>query len=93
MREDRTHHRATKTACAACTNLTTLGKAIEAALDSNNNKVTYTASGTPFGGDETGNIPPDPPKGPVTKYEGGIGKVAGKLVGSIVKCHISMATA
>jgi len=83
---------ATKTAgCAACTNLTTLGAAIEAALDSNNNKVACTATGTPFGGDDTGNIPADAPKGPVTKCEGGVGKAVGKLVGSIVKCHIGRA--
>jgi hypothetical protein len=83
---------ATKTAgCATCTNLTTLGKAIEVALDSHNNKVACTTTGTPFGGDDTGNIPADAPKGPVTKCEGGVGKAVGKLVGSIGKCHISRA--
>jgi hypothetical protein len=85
--------RATKTVgCAACTNLAALGTAIEASLDSNNNKVACTTTGTPFGGDDTGNIPADAPKGPVTKCEGGVGKAVGKLVGYIVKCHISRAT-
>jgi hypothetical protein len=81
---------ATKTAgCAACTSLSALGPAIVANLDANNNKVACTATGTPFGGDDTGNIPADAPKGPVTKCEGAVGKAVGKLVGSIVKCHAS----
>ena len=83
---------ATKTAgCAACTGgmtgLTALGNAIVANLDTNNNKVACTATGTPFGGDDTGNIPADAPKGPVTKCEGLVGKGVSKLVGSIIKCH------
>jgi hypothetical protein len=31
-----------------------LGVGIEAAIDMNNNKVACTATGTPFGGDDTG---------------------------------------
>ena len=83
-----TKFEATKTAgCAGCTNLSALGTAIVANLDSNNNKVACTATGTPFGGDDTGNIPADAPKGPVTKCEGLVGKGVSKLVGSIIKCH------
>jgi hypothetical protein len=83
---------ATKTAgCATCTGGATglmgLGTAIVMNLDMNNNKVACTTTGTPFGGDDTGNIPADAPKGPVTKCEGLVGKGVSKLVGSIIKCH------
>jgi hypothetical protein len=79
------------TGCGACTNLSVLGSTVEALLDANNNKVYCTTSGTPFGGDDTGNIPSDAPKGPTTKCENGVNKAVGKLVGSIVKCHASRA--
>src|SRR6185295_13483013 len=80
------------TGCGTCTNLTTLGAAVVGLLDSNNNKVYCTATGTPFGGDDTGNIPSDAPKGPITKCENGVNKAVGKLVAAIVKCHANRAT-
>jgi len=83
----------TKTAgCDACTNLTTLGSAVEMLLDSNNSKVYCTATGTPFGGDDTGNIPSDAPKGTITKCENGVNKAVATLVGAIDKCHASRAS-
>jgi hypothetical protein len=87
-----TKFEATKIAgCAPCTNLSVLGPGIELTLDSNNSKVACDTTGTPYGGDDTGFIPADAPKGPETKCENGVGKAVGKLVGSIVKCHISRA--
>jgi hypothetical protein len=89
----KTKFTATKTTgCAACTNLGALATGIEAAVDTNNNMVACTTTGTPYGGDDTGNIPTDAPKGPQTKCENAVGKAVGKLVGSIVKCHISRST-
>src|SRR5689334_19280387 len=49
-------------------------------------------AGTPFGGDNTGTIPSDAPKGPVAKCESGIAKGLGKLTAGIIKCHISRVT-
>jgi mRNA-degrading endonuclease toxin of MazEF toxin-antitoxin module len=78
----------TKTAgCGTCTNLTAVGAAVEMLLDSNNDKVYCTATGTPFGGDDTGNVPSDAPKGAITKCENGVNKAVGTLVGAISKCH------
>jgi hypothetical protein len=84
---------ATKTAgCAGCTNLSTIGAALEAAVDINNDRVDCDATGTPFGGDDSGFIPPDAPKGPETKCSNGVGKAVAKFVGGITKCHIGRAT-
>jgi hypothetical protein len=78
----------TKTAaCGACTNITATGSAVEALTDANNDQVYCTATGTPFGGDDTGNIPSDAPTGPVTKCENNVGKSVGKLVSALLKCH------
>jgi len=49
-------------------------------------------AGTPFGGDDTGTIPSDAPKGPVTKCENNVGKAVAKLAGSIIKCHCTEAS-
>jgi len=82
---------ATKTVgCTACTNLATIAAGVEALVDGNNN-VVYCDAGTAFGGDDTGNIPTDAPKGPVTKCENAVGKGVSKLVGAIIKCHASRA--
>ena len=48
--------------------------------------------GAPFGGDDGGFIPPDPPKGPITKCENNVGKAVGKLAVSILKCHCNRQT-
>jgi hypothetical protein len=50
------------------------------------------SAGTPFGGDDSGTIPSDAPKGRVTKCESGVAKAAAKLVGSIFKCHAGRTT-
>ena len=47
---------------------------------------------TPFGGDDTGFVPPDSPKGPVTKCEVAAATNVSKLVACIIKCHESRAT-
>jgi hypothetical protein len=60
--------------------------------DANNNQLYCTATGTPFGGDDTGNIPSDAPKGPVTKCENTVGKSVGKLVAALLKCHAASAS-
>jgi len=89
----KTKFEATKvTGCAACTSLTGLATGIEATLDTNNNKVACDPTGTPYGGDDTGFIPSDAPKGPETKCENGVGKAVGKLVGAIGKCHVKRVT-
>jgi hypothetical protein len=45
---------------------------------------------TPFGGDDTGFIPPA--KSPTAKCEAGAAKAAGKLIACIDKCHASRAS-
>jgi hypothetical protein len=78
--------------CAACTNLTTIAATVEALVDADNGAVFCQSGGTPFGGDDAGNIPADAPKGPLTKCASGVGKSVGKLAASIIKCHISRAS-
>jgi hypothetical protein len=45
---------------------------------------------TPFGGDDTGIIPPA--KSPIAKCEAGAAKAEGKLIACILKCHASRAS-
>ena len=45
---------------------------------------------TPFGGDDTGFIPPA--KSTTAKCEAGAGKAADKLIACILKCHASRAS-
>ena len=78
--------------CNGCTNLAVTGGVAEGLTDENNGVVYCTASGTPFGGDDTGNIPPDAPKGPITKCANGVNKAAGKLVAALLRCHASRAS-
>ena len=54
--------------------------------------IAVAIAGTPFGGDDSGTIPSDAPKGQVTKCESGVAKAAAKLVGSIFKCHAGRTT-
>jgi hypothetical protein len=78
---------ATKTAgCGACTNTTAISTAVEELTDANNNQV-YCAPGTPFGGDDSGNIPSDALVG--QECENRTNKAVGALVGSLLKCHAS----
>ena len=83
----------TKTAgCRGCTDLGHLGSVLEGVVDTNNDFIYCELTGTPFGGDDSGFIPPDAPKGAETKCSNGAAKAVGKLVGSIPKCHIGRAT-
>jgi hypothetical protein len=77
--------------CLPCTSLTTVAADIEALIDGNNDKIFCTSGGTPFGGDDTGNIPPDAPSGPLTRCANRVAKAAANLVKRIVKCHIGRA--
>ena len=49
------------------------------------------APGDFFPGGDLGIVPPDSPKGPITKCETGIAKATGKLWGALEKCHIGLA--
>jgi hypothetical protein len=46
-----------------------------------------TWSGTPFGDDDTGFIPPDSPRGPITKCVLAVSKNVRHLIDCIMKCH------
>src|SRR6516165_4166185 len=80
--------------CPACINGTTMGNlagTTESLLDGNNSTVYCdTSSGTPFGGDDTGDIPP--PNSASAKCEAGAAKAEGKLIACIDKCHASRAS-
>jgi hypothetical protein len=49
-------------------------------------------AGTPFGGDDTGFLPPGGTKGAVGKCEAAVSKAASKAVACIFKCHDSRAS-
>jgi alpha-acetolactate decarboxylase len=76
--------------CGACTDPAAIAAAVEGVVDSNNGQA-YCAAGTPFGGDDTGDVPSDAPKGPVTKCESRVAKAMGKLVVAVGKCHMARA--
>jgi hypothetical protein len=78
--------------CGQCTDLPALAGAVETLVDGNNDLVYCTSAGGAFGGEDSGNIPPDAPTGPITKCENGVAKEVGKLAGAIVKCHVSRAS-
>jgi hypothetical protein len=77
--------------CPSCINGTTMGvlsNLVEALIDGNNNTIYCdTTSGTPFGGDDTGDIPV--PKSASAKCEAGAAKAEAKLEACIGKCHAS----
>src|SRR5262249_32637719 len=63
----------------------------EADVDSMNNLVYCdTTSGTPFGGDDSGDLPVS--KSLTAKCEDGVNKLVGKAGGCIIKCHLSRAS-
>jgi hypothetical protein len=69
-----------------CVNVGSLSGIIEADLDMMNNAVYCdTSSGIPFGGDDTGDLPP--PKTAIQKCEDGVNKLVGKAAACIIKCH------
>ncbi len=75
------------TGCHSCTNLSSIATTVTSIVDANNNAA-YCAGSTPFGGDDTGNVPPDKATG---KCEDGVAKGAGKLAAAIIGCHIKRA--
>jgi hypothetical protein len=80
--------------CPPCINGTTmasLANLTEALIDGNNSTVYCdTSSGTPFGGDDSGDVPTA--KSPSAKCEAGAAKASLKLIGCIDKCHASRAS-
>ena len=79
------------TGCAPCTNFAGTLSGVAALTDANNNLVWCDNTGTAFGGDDTGFIPTDAPKGKATKCSLTVSKGVGKLVAAIGKCHASRA--
>jgi len=74
-----------------CVNVPGLATIIEADLDGMNNSVYCdTTSGTPFGGDDTGDLPVA--KSLTAKCEDGVNKLVGKAVACVIKCHNSRAS-
>jgi hypothetical protein len=72
--------------CPACLSPAARGglfTLVENLIDSNNNKI-YCAGTTPWGGDDTGFLPPDKD---TEKCEDGVGKAAAKAIACITKCH------
>jgi hypothetical protein len=80
--------------CPSCINGTTMGNLAgltESVLDGNNSTVYCdSASGTFFGGDDTGFVPTA--KSASAKCESGAAKAEGKLIACIMKCHASRAS-
>ena len=74
--------------CISLTSMAHLAGTIESFLAGNNSAVYCdTSSGTPFGGDDSGDIPPA--KSAFAKCEAGAGKAEAKLEACIGKCHAS----
>jgi len=74
-----------------CISVSGLATVIEFDLDSMNNAVYCdTTSGTPFGGDDTGDVPVA--KSAVAKCEDTVNKLVGKAAGCIIKCHAARAS-
>ena len=72
--------------CPTCLGPTSRGNLfglVETLIDSNNNKI-YCAGTTPWGGDDTGFLPPDKD---TEKCEDGVGKAVAKSIACIIKCH------
>ncbi len=74
-----------------CINGPGVATIIESDLDGMNNLVYCdTTSGTPFGGDDTGDLPVA--KSAVAKCEDTVNKLVGKAAACIIKCHASRAS-
>ena len=67
-----------------CIDKAGIGSLAETVIDGANNQVYCDPAGTPFGGDDEGNIPSTKD---ILKCEDGIGKCVPKLVKGYVKCH------
>jgi hypothetical protein len=79
------------TGCPPCIDLAGLATFVEQTVDGSNSLVACEP-GTPWGGEDTGSIPPDAPKGPIAKCEMGVGKAVGKYVAGELACHAARAT-
>jgi len=80
------------TGCAACTNLNSISSAMEAFLDSATGAFFCQPGGTPIdASDDAGRIPPDAPKGPVTRCGLLVNKQAGVLAKKVLTCHTQRA--
>jgi hypothetical protein len=78
--------------CSPCTDLAAIADGIENAVDIASASI-YCASGTSFGGDDSGSIPSDAPNGLITGCENGVAKSSGDLANAIITCHIDRAAA
>lgn len=73
--------------CPTCIDPTIIAQRMERLIDSGNS-LPYCGSGTPWGGDDKGNIPSDAPDGPVTRCANLLAAIMGKDFGSMGKCHV-----
>jgi hypothetical protein len=73
-----------------CVDIGGLSNLARSVIDGANSQVYCDPAGTPFGGDDAGNVPSTQP---ILKCEDGIGKCVPKLVKGYIKCHQSAAKA
>src|SRR5262249_47314719 len=78
--------------CTSCVDLTIIGPQVASDIDNVNNSPLYCAGTAPFGSDDVGFLPPDAPKGPITKCENKVAAAASKLATAITGCHLKRAT-
>jgi hypothetical protein len=76
----------------SCIQASVVATIIESQLDETINSLVYcdTTSGTPFGGDDSGDLPVA--NSAVAKCEDTINKLVGKAIACVIKCHKSRAT-
>jgi hypothetical protein len=74
--------------CGGCTDPPSIAAAVKSFVDSNNDRI-YCAAGTPFGGDDTGEIPAGASAAAVGKCENSVGKGVAKLAKKVIGCHIA----
>jgi hypothetical protein len=74
----------TDTTLCPCIDKAGIGALAETVIDGNNSQTYCDPAGTPFGGDDAGNVPVSKEE---LKCEDGIGKCVAKLVKGYVKCH------
>ena len=61
-----------------------LRSTVEGLLEAGNGLI-YACPGAAFGGDDSGNVPPDPT---TRKCEDGVAKAISKYIARVIKCHI-----
>jgi hypothetical protein len=72
------------TGCSSCINLASIGAAVAALDDANNNLIFCDPAGSPLGGDDKGTTASTKAIG---KCECSVTKAAGKLFAAIISCH------